>query len=433
MELPSAFRTLVGAHRLLLAICVALPLVVAGLISAGQTTLYTATARVQATDATLGSDTETSSVLNLVRGIATSTDVIHRALRDAGIHGRNATYIATHDITLASLGSSPVIDIGVIDPEPAVARNLAGSLADEVVAFLRNDSAQQQLQLMAQLRRQENSLAHQRDQISTELNAASNPNDVRSLSTALSNIEAQYTQTSGALQQLEVTTAAASSAAVIAHPTKAVPVSSSVLLRLVLAAFGGLVVGLLLAALREMAKPRVLDARNAARHLGAPLLGKVTDESLDGLTALSVLRAAERADVTTLAVAGRRDASTAAALTEQFLLRALSTATNGTTHGSANGLTGPGTNGTAVKIGSAGSGSVAAPPITKLRHEISTAPAPTVLRAVALSEIAPLDLGEHMGLLVVVSPRMPTAALTRVGDVATATGWPIVGVLDAGK
>jgi capsular polysaccharide biosynthesis protein len=433
MELPSAFRTLVGSHRVLLAICIAIPLLAVGLISAGETTLYTATARVQATNATRGSDTETSSVLNLVRGVATSPNVIRRALRDAGIRGHNAVNIAAHDISLTSLGSSPVIDMGVIDPKPAVAQRLAGSLADEVVKFLRNDSQQQQLQLMSQLRRQQNSLAQQRTRISNELNAANNPDEVRTLSTALSNVEQQYTQTSGALQQLEVTTAAASSAAVIARPTTATRVSSSEVLRLVLAAFGGLVVGLLLAALREMVKPRVVDARNAARQLDAPLLGKVTNESLDALTALSVRRAAERADVTTLAIAGRRDASTAAALTEQFLLRTLSTAANGSANGSSNGSAAAGTNGNVHKLGPSGSGAVAAAPTTKVRLELGQVAPQTALRAVALSEIAPLDLGEVIGLVVAVSPRMPMAALTRVRDVATATGWPIVGILDAGN
>jgi hypothetical protein len=69
----------------------------------------------------------------------------------------------------------------------------------------------------------------------------------------------------------------------------------------------------------------------------------------------------------------------------------------------------------------------------KVRLDLGQLAPPTALRAVALSEIAPLDLGEVIGLVVAVSPRMPMAALTRVRDVATATGWPIVGVLDAGN
>lgn len=425
-----------GGHRLLIAICVALPLLVVGLLAARQPTLYSATARVQATDATLGSDTEADSVLNLVRGIATSSDVVHRALHDAGIHGRNASYIAAHRVTLTRLGSSPVIDLAVLDADPATATKVAGSLAGEVVTFLRDDSQQPQLQTMNQLRAQERSLANQRNQISAQLNAATNADDVRTLSTQLSNVDQQLTQTSGAVQQLEVTTAAASSAAVIARPTTATQLPSSLVLRLVLAAFGGLVVGLLLAALREMLKPRVADARSAARQLDAPLLGKLSNGSLDPLTTLSVRRAAERAHVTTLAVAGRRDASTAAALTEQLLLRSLTAAASGSANGSANGSpagsAGALTNGTAVFGGGPTAGPISAPTIARLRQDVGAAAPVTALRAVALSEIGPLDLGEVIGLLVAVAPRMPAAALTRVRDVAVATGWPIVGVLDAG-
>jgi capsular polysaccharide biosynthesis protein len=442
MELPSAFRTLVGGHRLLIAICIALPLAVVGLLAVRQPTLYSADARVQATDATLGSDTEADSVLNLVRGIATSGDVVHRALHDAGISNRNATYIAAHRITLTRLGSSPVIDLAVLDADPATAIKLAGALAGEVVTFLRDDSQQPQLKTMSQLRAQAASLATQRDRISAQLNAATNADDVRTLSTQLSNVEQQLTQTSGALQQLEVTTAAASSAAVIARPTMATRPPSSLVLRLVLAAFGGLVAGLLLAALREMLKPRVADARSAARQLDVPLLGKLTNGSIDPLTSLSVRRAAERAHVTTLAVAGRRDASTAAALTEQFLVRSLTASAHGSANGAANGSTsgsaGATTNGTAgggaaSRAGSgSAAGSISAATIAKLRQEPVTTASTTPLRAVALSEIAPLDLSEVVGLLVAVAPRMPAAALTRVRDVSVATGWPIVGVLDAG-
>jgi capsular polysaccharide biosynthesis protein len=128
MEMNEAFRRIVVGHRRLLLIFALAPLLAVALITVSFHPGYAASARIQQSSVKVGSDTEADSVVNQVRGIATSTTAINQALTAAGVNDRRASDVAG-EVTVTQFGASPVLDITVTDSRPEVATRVATTLA----------------------------------------------------------------------------------------------------------------------------------------------------------------------------------------------------------------------------------------------------------------------------------------------------------------
>jgi hypothetical protein len=154
MELNEAFRRIVLGHLRLLVPFILLPALGTAWLAMSARTEYSASARIQASTATIGSDTEADSLLNRVRGVATSAAIVQNALNTAQVADRSASNIAS-EVTVSRLGSSPLFDIIITDPNAGVAQHVSDALATGVLDFLTVDGSRQAQGLVNQLTSQQ--------------------------------------------------------------------------------------------------------------------------------------------------------------------------------------------------------------------------------------------------------------------------------------
>ena len=454
MGVNEPFRCIVAGHRLLIAVFVIVPLLVVVALGPGGTGQHVAAARIQATSDTLGSDTEADSVLNRVRGIATSTDVVARAMHTAGLTGHSPAYIGAHDITVTRLGSSGVVDITVTNRDAGFAQALAGSLATTVVNFMRGSGNAASDSLIKKLSQQEQSLLSERSRLVTALAQAHGASTTAQYSAQLSTLDQQLNDVSGTLQQLEVAAATASTAEVISTKLTSSRLATSAVVRDILAGLGGLVAGLLVASLLEVARPRCADAHAVARELGAPMLGVLDSPPrprrlrqlwprrwqrspdtgpsarLGPRPTLALRRAAATAHVGSLALVGATGPIEPKELARR-LTRQLETTYAGS-NGRARTEPGPAPSNGRKTGGRQGAGTATVTRdvvASQVSTEVATEVAPAV-RVLALEDIGAGVPGERYGLLVTARALMPAAEVRHIRDLAGATGWPLVGVLD---
>ena len=307
MDVNEILLRIVRGHWLLLAACVVLPLLAVAAVEATTPTQWTAVARLQGGTVLPGSDTEADAILNVVKGVATSPALARRAADEAGVADREPTAMAA-EIDVARLGSSAVFDLSVTDRDPQAAVALATAVANDVVGYLNNAGDARTANLLSGLQARQKDLFTQRQTTAKALTLAKDPVASADLSAQLSGIDQQLTDLSSAISQLQVSgvsSAGTGSASVISPPTAAVRAPRAFASRLGLAVAVGLLLGLLLASLVEVLRPRVPDAHAFARRLSVPVLGRVRATrrngpgacdavELDPGTASTVRRAAAR-------------------------------------------------------------------------------------------------------------------------------------------
>ncbi|MGZ4493530.1 MAG: hypothetical protein ACXVWU_02410 [Nocardioides sp.] len=237
---------------------------------------FVASARVQQSSTSVSTDTQANSVVNQVRGIATSPAVVGQAMRAAGVHGLSPMAVGKHDVTVTQIGSSTVVDISVKNDVPQTAQKLSNALARIVVDTLGGQLDARKRQLITQLRSEQQRLYGNRQSLLTTLSRTSTPDQVASLSAQLTALDMQLADIASTLRQLAVPDATDGSAMFISPAQEALPAHRNLLLNAVLALLAGLVAGLLVACGIEVLRPRVADARTIARDLGVPFLGRAT-------------------------------------------------------------------------------------------------------------------------------------------------------------
>ncbi|WP_433503768.1 hypothetical protein ACQP04_29350 [Pseudonocardia halophobica] len=429
-------RVVRGHWRLLLA-GILVPLIVVGAVSAMTPRTYVSTARLQASTALPGTDTEADAILNRVTGIATSPAVVKQAVTQASVPRDPQSVI--DEVSVTRLGSSAVFDLTVADTDPAVATSLTQALVEAVVQFNNNGGDPTSAQLLQNLADHEKQLLDQRSSVSAQFADARDPAAAAALSARLSDLDQQLNAVGGTLERLQASTSSGF-AVVLSPATPATPAPSHLATDLGLGLVIGLVAGLLVASISETIRPRVVHARAFGRELGVPLLGRIRlrsqgDEFVgtsDPEIGLSVGRAAQRAGVRRLAVAGplesARIRAVAAALQTQ-------TPTIGTALGGLsaaahlNGSSDHGLPEASIGEAEAQRGAVTETAILAASREVSGV-TPQRVEVVAAVDVAGIDPAGPFGLVVVVPPGVLYADLRPTVDLGEACGWPIVGVLD---
>ncbi|MDP9093373.1 MAG: hypothetical protein M3N95_10665 [Actinomycetota bacterium] len=447
MELNEVFRRIVVGHLRLVVVAVVVPLAVLFATRPSGSVSYVATARLQASSATIGSTTEADSVLNRVKGIATSTAIIEQARLAARIGGRDAVSLS-REISVTLLGSSAITDISVTDRSATTAQALSSALTTAVVGFISQQGGRQQA-LVAELEANQTRLYGQRQKlVQAQAGAGGQPGSV--VTTAqLSTVDQELADLSATLRQLQVASVIDSSASVISLAYSATRVHSTFWTKIILGVIAGLVTGLLAAALVEVARPRIADGRAFARELDVPVLGNwrpaqtrgswarrwlrwlgrlephVRDRTFSLLTMASdtetlvaIRRGAASLKVNTLVLVGERNspdvAELATRMTDQL---------RGRQAGSLNGRAKATPVGSSATTAEAGALLTLAPSIT--------AGADKTLNVLRLADIQDLDPDDACALLVVARSLTPYSRLQWIRDLARTTGWPILGVLDS--
>ncbi|HET8599731.1 MAG TPA: hypothetical protein VFL99_05340 [Segeticoccus sp.] len=434
MELTEAIRRIVAGRWAILVGCFVIAVGGTLAVTLLASPLYTSTARMQATTTPPGSDSEADSILNQVQGVATSPRVISLALQDAKLSGhRDPTNVATN-VQVTRIGTSAVFDVSVQDPDRADAKALTEAVTQQAIDFLNTSGAARTSQLDDNLHQQLDQLITQRQHRYDQLAKASSGAPRAQLTAEIGSLDQEISDVNTAIRQLGLTTVTASNASLVSDAGSAVPVAQHLTTHLALAAIAGIVAGFLICILLEVGRPRVADGRALARELDAPVLGDMHRQSVDATTALAIASAARRRRLSTVVLAGTtpsRLRALAAHLDPQLeptqtVPTAAELAGSPSSNGHSNNRHGGAAAADRWRTGA---------DITPGTVHVANPPMVTVSDLSARVEAIPLaDLGSRprqaCGLLIVVPRLSRYSEIRRLTDLAAATGWPVLGVLD---
>ena len=418
-------------HRRLLIILVLVPMVVVIPLRLLQPVKYASTANIQATSTAPSADTQVLSILSQVTAVATSPEVVQKAINAANVD-RNALQVAKHEITATSLNSSAVVAVTVTDPNRQVAVRLGQSLANAVVVAL-NAIGTESSQQLATLTRQQNQLNASRTSLLNQLdqahasNLATTDPHVEALITELTGVETQLSANEAAAQQVLATTN--QDAGVISAPTYATTASKGVAVDAALAGLLGLVLGLLIATIHELVRPTLAEPAGGARELGVALLGdaELTEDELIDFDANLTTRldlAASRLGARTLVLTGpvqparltqlatELDERLSAAADSRWPQTWLQPGGGAESTRFVPGESKKSNGSTTVKV-----------------HALAVGSALSRLKVHALSDLTLRGRPQAPALIVVLPRFAPRLSLDEVADLGEATGWPILGVV----
>jgi capsular polysaccharide biosynthesis protein len=391
-----------------------------------QPVTYAATATIQGQGTTPDATTQVTAIQSRVSAVATDPGLVGSVLSQAKVN-LSAVQVARHNITVTPLSSSAIMDITVTNPNPQVAIDLAGLLANAVVTQLNELGVKDNPELAA-LAKTDEQLSARRDQLLAELAHANASNastsvSVQSLLSQLGATEQELATNESQSQQVLATLTTETGASVVSVPAYASGVSRHVAVDAALAALLGLVLGLLFATLREVMRPSVAQPAAGARELGAVLLGS-SDERRGKIVRLDpdlperLSLAAHRAGVLAIILTGPGSPDRLAALAAE-LRDAMPSPERADTR-SARVLTAarldhghngddPGSNGDS-------------------RRPAARTPKPQAT-VVTLSDIRLASPPPDAALVVVLPRFAPHSALDQAADLGVTADWPILGVI----
>jgi capsular polysaccharide biosynthesis protein len=247
---------------------------------------------------------ESVAIADTAKSIATSLSNVAGAISSAGVT-RNVEQFAARNIDLQPLGTSGILDLQVKDTNPVVAAAIANTLADDVVKTRAsvNQSKADQLtaSLIAQSKAVDVSIA-QLDARIARYRAGRDPSVSAAALSGLYSERASLAQENltlaSEINQINQSLALRPQAGIIdgARPA-ATPDPSRAPIDIALGGLGGLVLGVILAALLATLRPQISGRREIARVLEAPVLGDfstllaATDATLKTRVRMAALKA----------------------------------------------------------------------------------------------------------------------------------------------
>ena len=289
MELREAVRRILRQHWLLVA-CFAAVGAVLGTIHATKPTTYTASTRL-----VLGTDdpksrTESGSIADTGKAIATSLTQVRLALADAHMKHHDPVDVAKNHVFVRALGTSAVVQLSVSDKNPEVAAAIANKLAARVIK-VRRDVITGELQSVIgglskridDVNKNISDIDQSIDRLNVQIAQAGSAASANSLRAQRDEDARQrdfLAQQRAALETERITVLSNAAqhpkAEVISSastPTRADP--SPYAQELLLGALLGLVLGIGAAGLIETFRPTLVGSDSVAREFGTPLLGTI--------------------------------------------------------------------------------------------------------------------------------------------------------------
>ncbi len=224
---------------------------------------------------------ESVAIADTAKSIATTPSNVSDALASAGV-SRDVKQFATRNIELQPLGTSGVMDLQVKDTDPVAAAAIANALAVDVVSTRLTVNEGQAYQLTASLTNQIKALDASIAQLDARIaNYQAIATDPSVSAAALSGLYSERTSLAqerltleAQISQIKQSLALRPQAGVIdgAEPASK-PDPSRAPIDMALGGLGGLVLGIILAALLATLRPRIRGSREISRMLEAPVLG----------------------------------------------------------------------------------------------------------------------------------------------------------------
>lgn len=222
---------------------------------------------------------EVAGVLaDTARGIATGPQLVARAISEAGA-SRSENSVAAA-INIQTMGSSGVIMLSITDPDPRMAVRLANALADGVVSTRVSLIQSGVASSLRGLSQQEASTDAQIQKVNSQIAAVTTQSSSSAIA-QLGALEARLTSlqdlaTQIAVQRSNLEAQSGPKTAVIDKAVSAAGVPGRELDNALLGGILGLVLGIAIAAVREMARPSLVGAAAISRAIGAPLLAEMS-------------------------------------------------------------------------------------------------------------------------------------------------------------
>ncbi len=292
MELNEVGQRIFRVHRILISTMLVLGI---GTALAAHHLLdartYSATARITLGGATPQSTAEAAALAGTVQGIVTSPDRVTSALANAGL-SRDPVRFAAKSINTQPFSASGVLQLTVVDTDPAGAAAVANTLASDAVTTLNTQSQRATSELRAQLQSEVTAVTAQLKALDAEVAASTltGPQQTALLAQR-SDLSQRLTALIAKQSDVQVQAAQLPQATIVdaaAVPDR--PDPSRLPLDLVLGVIGGTVAGLGGAALRETVAPTAVGRRGIERSLGAPVLGTIRGSQVVDASKLLALR-----------------------------------------------------------------------------------------------------------------------------------------------
>lgn len=471
MEIDEVAARVARSYWALLLIMTVVPLMLVGGVMSRQDPPAVAKTRLQATakaaDAAAG-DAGVSTEVSQVKAFATSDNLLAGVLGQLRLH-RSTTKLAK-DIGVAGLGTSTVVELSVKDKDPQAARKLTDAIGAAVVKEI-NDSNQGAInRQLGDIDKRVRDLEKKLGPLSRRAGAQPNP-DIGAANER-ERVQAELTDLRSNRSDLQAQLLAAGNASVV-QPAVLAPKSDPAVMMAVVAGLVGLIAGILIAVLNEMARPTIPGQRRVARRLGVPLLGwadKGPAELADlGRRVRLAARKEEVGQVTLVGAPGPLPADLVSSVASAVYgdrtkvvgarpvrqrpgegdgggtVTGAAAKPKGGRPGKDDGSgdepgdgpslnsSGPGT-GKSTSVVRAGGGTAV---MTKKSGEAVspseiTQPVPVPARAVchvhAFEDIDP-GSDDEVGVVVVVGPVTRVSGLETVRDLVAASGWPLLGVI----
>ncbi|MEU6748201.1 hypothetical protein ABZ914_18455 [Spirillospora sp. NPDC046719] len=271
MEIDEVAARVARSYWALLLVMTVVPLVLVGGVMSRQDPPAVAKTRLQATakaaDAAAG-DAGVSTEVSQVKAFATSDNLLAGVLGQLRLQ-RSTTKLAK-DIGVAGLGTSTVVELSVKDKDPQAARKLTDAIGAAVVKEI-NDSNQGAInRQLGDIDKRVRDLEKKLGPLSRRAGAQPNP-DIGAANER-ERVQAELTDLRSNRSDLQAQLLAAGNASVV-QPAVLAPKSDPAVMMAVVAGLVGLIAGILIAVLNEMARPTIPGQRRVARRLGVPLLG----------------------------------------------------------------------------------------------------------------------------------------------------------------
>jgi uncharacterized protein involved in exopolysaccharide biosynthesis len=326
VELNEALRRIFGQHRALIAWSMVLGIALAALMHMGDARTYTASTRFALDTEDPETQSESASIADTARAIATSPIQVKGAIARARATGRDPVATAENNVAIRALGSSGVLQLSVTDANPRAAAAISNALAERVINTRLRVSSGQLKQVLGDLSQRISDVDRSLMSLDAEIDALSGGDgqavasgdsatakELRELLTERDDLTQQRSVLESERVRSLSTDALRPAPSIISPATAPRTADSSQRLPdMVLGGLLGLIFGVGLAALVETLRPTLVGGDAVARELDTPLIGTLSGrgdalEDVVGVAGRLQLAASTRGVRNIGLVAARRD------------------------------------------------------------------------------------------------------------------------------
>jgi uncharacterized protein involved in exopolysaccharide biosynthesis len=311
MELNDALRRIAGQHWRLILLFLVLGASAGQLMHVGDPKTHTASARFVLDTEDPKTQSESASIADTARAIATSPSQVKEALADARAQRRDPVEVARDRVSIRALGASGVLQLSLRDGNARAAAAIANALAERVITARLHASNGGLRQVVADIGDRMDRIAGRISDLDRQIDALATVGGAAERGRELLNLRDFFSQKRAVLEAERAralsTDAQRPTPSIINRarvPETADP--SGRLADTVLGALLGLILGVGLAGLLEALRPTLVGGNALAAELDTPLIGTLDEDEDESRRLKQVASIAARLRLSARAAGVRR-------------------------------------------------------------------------------------------------------------------------------